>query len=84
MNKKSNSNVATLWQKYAPYWHVCMFLLGALAFGIMWYGNVNAAVAQTNKNSSDIVTLQTEFAAMNQKISDIHDWVKAEHDRGAR
>lgn len=76
-NNTEEINVNTLWKLYAPYWHVCMAILTALAFGVLWYGNVNNAMAQTAQNTADIKTLQTNLAGMSQEIHDMHDWLKA-------
>lgn len=81
MSQERRSDITTLWQKYAPYWHICTAIIGFFVFGVMWYFTVNNAIAQVTKNTSDIFNMQIEFSVMKQDLHDLHEWYKEDHKK---
>lgn len=78
MKKPSlQDSIECTWRKWAPYWHVSTVIVGAIAYGIFWFHDVDGARAQTIVNTSDIYTLKQSVAVIQEQNNDMKNELHA-------
>lgn len=69
--------MARFWRKISPYWHIFTTVIGLIVAAVLWVGQVQGSLAQTETNTARLDKQEKILIRLDYNVQQIADQVGA-------